>query len=218
MMTNELPGTAIDLSDHRPTRSSLKSRASRTQHWSSQTLTQMHQTTLPRGKHHVADPNDPSTGAVVEDDGTVAVESAVAAGAARTSRGAAITVAARVLTILLDILLPHNELYDVRVVGRAAELPDWGSECVTCRSTLRHAIRYLMKYMMRPIRNAHSGWPTAAASTGPNRTSFVLQKASTTAYRWLPELFISCGVGGSDSGQPWQRSSTSIASPGRAAR
>lgn len=89
------------------------------------TLTQKHQTALPRGIHHVADPNDPSTGAMV-DDGGAAVESAVAAGAARTSRGAAITVAARVLTILLDILLPYNELYDVRVVGRAAELPGLG--------------------------------------------------------------------------------------------
>lgn len=96
----------------------------------------------------MADPNDPSTGAVVADNGgTVAVESAVAAGAARTSRGAAITVAARVLTILLDILLPYGQLYDVRVVGRAAELPDWGGECVTCRIGLRHTIRYLVKYM-----------------------------------------------------------------------
>jgi hypothetical protein len=39
-------------------------------------------------------------------------------------------------------------------------------------STLRHAIGYLVKYMMRPDRNAHSSWPTAAASTGPNKTSF----------------------------------------------
>jgi hypothetical protein len=69
----------------------------------------MHQTKLPRGKHHVADPNDPSTGAMEADGGAAAVESAVAAGAARTSRGAATTVATRVLTIL-DISLPYNEL------------------------------------------------------------------------------------------------------------
>lgn len=127
--------TAIDLSNHCSTRSSLESRASHTQHRSSQTLSQMHQTTLPRGIHHVADPNDPPpwTGVTEDDGGAAAVESAVAAGAARTSRGAAITVAARVLTIFLDILLPYNERYDVRVVGRAAELPDWGCEGVTCR-------------------------------------------------------------------------------------
>jgi hypothetical protein len=68
----------------------------------------MHQTTLPRGKHHVAEPNDPSTGAVEDDGDAAAVESAVAAGAAKTSRGAAIIVADRVLTILLDILLPYT--------------------------------------------------------------------------------------------------------------
>ncbi|MGW4353890.1 hypothetical protein ACWELJ_17575 [Nocardia sp. NPDC004582] len=70
----------------------------------------MHQMTLPRSKHKAADPNDPSIGVAEDAGGAAGVESAVAAGAARTSNGAAKTVAATVLMIVLDILLPYHEL------------------------------------------------------------------------------------------------------------
>ncbi|MEV0466323.1 hypothetical protein AB0I30_33350 [Nocardia tengchongensis] len=70
----------------------------------------MHQKTLPRSKHHAADPNDPSTWVAADAGGAAAVESAVAAGAASMSKGAANTVAAMVLVNFLDILLPYHEL------------------------------------------------------------------------------------------------------------
>ncbi|MFJ9743658.1 hypothetical protein [Streptomyces sp. NPDC101166] len=70
----------------------------------------MHQMTLPRLKHHAADPNDPSIGVAEVAGGAGAVASALAAGAAKTSKGAANTVAATVFMIFLDILLPYHEL------------------------------------------------------------------------------------------------------------
>ncbi|WP_433716070.1 hypothetical protein ACQP2U_20120 [Nocardia sp. CA-084685] len=62
---------------------------------------QMHQTTLPRGKQIATEP--PPAG--VAADG----ESAEAAGAARTSKGKAITVAATVFTVLVDIFHPSTK-------------------------------------------------------------------------------------------------------------
>lgn len=103
----------------------------------------MHQMTLPRLKHHAADPKDPSTGVAEVAGGAGAVESAVAAGAAKASMGAAITVAATVLKILLDISLPYNELCDVRRATRL-RCPTAGQGLLNAsrvEPTSRHPIR-----------------------------------------------------------------------------
>ncbi|RMI34255.1 hypothetical protein EBN03_07560 [Nocardia stercoris] len=74
----------------------------------------MHQTTLPSGKHQVAEPNEPSTFAAVDvvlgdtDAGTAG--SAAAIGATRALRDSVITLAATVFAILEDMLNPSVDL------------------------------------------------------------------------------------------------------------
>src|SRR6476469_8073332 len=85
-----------------------------------------------------------------------------------------------------SVMSAGTELCDVRALGHVAEPLDSGVN-VTCRIGCYYPIRCSVKRArFTPDRSAHSGWPTVALSTEPDRTPpGTAQRRLETAYRWL---------------------------------